>query len=377
MTLAIAGAACCRAAEWSSEAVIGVRSEYNTNYLLTAFPHEPLYGWWVSPGVKFAGATERLEFAAKAAGEFVRYRDGQETGFTNLYFPLSARYRTERDVFGLDLGFTRDSTLMGELQQTGVVLDFTQRSLWNFHPAWSRSLSERLSLQADYQASDASYDNGLQLGLFDYRMRTFNVEASYELTRRDRLRVSGVRADFDAPDAGRNSKVGGVQLSISHDFSETLSSALSAGPRWVSIDLAGASVPERQMLGVYSGVLKKTYERLRLQLEAKREIQPSGLGFLLRTDRIAAVIENQFTETLAASVSGSQYTAQGVGTTSFERTRYLTVGPRLSWRLAERWMLEASYAYARREVETLSQEARSDSVYLTISYSPRKFSLAR
>ena len=97
----------------------------------------------------------------------------------------------------------------------------------------------------------------------------------------------------------------------------------------------------------------------------------------LLTDRASVSIEKQLGEMLAASLSGSRYATNGLGTTSFERNRYNTLSARLSWRLAERWTLDGSYSHERREVEGQPQTAQSDYFYLTITYSPGKLSVSR
>ena len=69
----------------------------------------------MSPAAEFAGKTERLEVSGRVAADFVSYYGGQESRFTNLFLPLTLRYKTETDLLGFTGGFTRDNTLMGEL----------------------------------------------------------------------------------------------------------------------------------------------------------------------------------------------------------------------------------------------------------------------
>ena len=103
---------------------MSTKAYFNDNLLLTPLPHDPTYGYWVSPGVEFAGKTERLEVSSRAALDFVDYYGGEPSRFTNVFLPLRMKYRTERDEWGFTGGFTRDNTLMGELLATGLVLQF-------------------------------------------------------------------------------------------------------------------------------------------------------------------------------------------------------------------------------------------------------------
>jgi hypothetical protein len=150
------------AAEWSAEPSLGVKGEYNSNLLLVAGPQKPVYGHWVSPGVRFAGSTENLEVSGRAAADFVRYYGGVERGLTNLYFPLSVKYGVEKETFGFNGGFTRDNTLMGTVR-TGVAQLHAAQFVEPGAVVDAR-LHERLSLQSGYQYSKATYEDGRDWG---------------------------------------------------------------------------------------------------------------------------------------------------------------------------------------------------------------------
>src|ERR1043166_5379759 len=158
------------AAEWSLLPLIRVRGVYNDNLVLTPLSHDATYGYWVSPAAEFAGKTERLEVSGRAAADFVSYYGGNQTNFTNFHLPLTVRYRTEKDQLGFTGGFKRGNTLMSELETTGVVLRFTQRNQWTANPSWTRSITEKLSVQSNLQFSDTTYENGLRLGLTDFKL---------------------------------------------------------------------------------------------------------------------------------------------------------------------------------------------------------------
>ena len=111
------------AAEWSADPSLGVKGVYNSNLLLFNGNNE-VWGYWVSPGLKFKGSTESLEVEGSVKSDFVQYYGSTDRSLTNLYFPLRASYRSDRYTFGFEGGFTRDNTLQGELQQTGLVLAF-------------------------------------------------------------------------------------------------------------------------------------------------------------------------------------------------------------------------------------------------------------
>ena len=372
------------AAEWSAEPSLSLRGVYNSNLILTAAPHTETWGYWVSPGVKFAGATENLEVSGRAAADFVSYYRGVDQSLTNLYFPLSAKYRTERETFAFDGGFTRDNTLMGELQQTGVVLRFTQRNAWNVSPSWTHDLTDRLSVQVGYQYSSATYENGLQLGLVDYTVNNGSTGLSYRLTERDEMRVTALVTEFLAPDASDlRSSIYGGQLLWSRALTETISAVISGGGRLVdsAIGTGSARVEDSQVVWVGNLTLQKSWEDAKLTLETSSDIYPSGFGLLVRTSRAGINLSKDLNERLTLSFDAAVLLAESVASkatvTALPQNRYINVTPALRWKMAEWWTLDLNYTYSRREVESFNETAFSNAATVMLTYFPPKLSVGR
>jgi hypothetical protein len=373
------------AAEWSVEPSIGMKGVYNSNLLLTTAPHSAAYGHWVSPGVKFAGSVENLEVSGRAASDFVQYYGGGNQSFTNLYFPLSVKYKIDREFLNLEGGYTRDNTLMGELLQTGLVLRFTQRNLFNLSPSWTHSLTERLSVQAGYQYANATYENGLSLGLVDYTTQGGSGNLSYKLTEYDQVQVIGTYTTFGAPQANDlQSQIYGGMLSLSHEFSETMTASVSAGPRFVTsttVASGGSTIHGSQTVGVGAVTLRKNWDDAFFKIEAGREINPSGFGFLLQTDRFGVTLSKDLSERLTTSVNAMVLLASSIATTdgssSLPESRYVNVTPHLAWKITQWWAVDVSYTYGRRDVDSLNQYAISNAATVMLTYYPPKFTVGR
>ena len=370
-------------AEWSVGPSMSAKGEYNSNLLLQPSAEEGTSSYWLSPGAKFTGSTESLEVSGKVAADFVQYYGGVERTITNLFFPLSTQYRGERNTWGFDGGFTRDNTLMGELLQTGLVLSFTQRNLWNAAPTWTYNITERLSFQSGYRFQDASYDNAVSLGLVDYQVHNGNAGLSYRPTETDSVQISGIYTEFLAPQ-GNNlvSDTYGAQLGGSHAFSERTALTVEGGPRFVSnsVGTGVASQRDSTTVWVYNANLSTRTERTKIALAVSREILPSGFGLLVQTDRVGASVSHELTENITLSLDGSAYVVNGVlsSTTSrqFTENRYVRVTPSMTWRLNEWWTVAGSYTYAQREVEGVNQLGISNSARVMVTYSPAKWSVS-
>ena len=370
------------AAEWSVAPFLSVRGVYNSNLLLVN-GHNEVWGRWVNPEVKFKGSTEALAVEGGVKGEFVQYYGQQERAFTNIYFPLKASYRSDRHTFGFDGGYTRDNTLMGELQRTGLVLAFTQRSLWTAAPSWTFGLTERLSWQNGYQFMDAQYENGLRLGLVDYQVHGGNSGLTYNLGERDQVQLTGEYTLVRTPLINQDSTYYGAQGGGTHDFGYGLIGSISGGIRFVSSsrDISGASLTDHATVWIYRTTLRKQFERGAMQLDVGREINPSGFGRLVKTDRVVTTLSHNLTENLSASVTGGLYFVGATFTHSssatFPESRFISVSPSLSWRFSPWWTFDVGYTYAERAIGSIDLWNHSNSTFIMLTYGGPKWTMSR
>jgi len=368
-------------AEWSVQPSLNTKAYYNSNLFLLPLPHKETYGYWISPAAEIAGKTERLEVSSKLAADFVTYY-GEERQFTNMFLPLSLRYKTEADEFGFTGGFTRDNTLMGELLSTGVVLRFTQRNQWNANPTWTRSLTEKLSVQSTVQFTDTSYQKGLSLGLVDYQLIGGSTGLSYQLSDRDQLQLTGTYVSFHTTNGpfALSAVFPGAIMGITHAFSESFSGTVSGGPRFISAttELPNNKITAADTVWIYNASLMKKFERTFVQATLSREIVPSGFGLLLETNKIGMVASYNLTEFVTASLDTSYYIVSGATNLSSGATlpefKYTYVTPRLTWQFSEWWKLDLSYTYGSLRVSSIPELGTSNSVSFVVAYTPPKWS---
>ena len=372
------------AAEWSLLPSIGVKGLYNSNLLLTPRPHDATYGYWTSPAAEFAGKTERLEVSGRIAADFVSYYGGQQNNFTNIHVPATIRYKTEKDLLAFTGGFTRDNTLMSELLTTGVVLSFTQRNQWTANPSWTRRITEKLSFQSTGQLSDTTYENGLHLGLVDYQLFGGSGGLLYQMTEQTQIQLSGSYGNFytiNAPSPFRAS-FPGINLNLTHAFTETLTGTIYGGPRFVSstTQTISETIKAQDTVWLFGASLDKKFERTSVQLNVDRDIVPSGFGLLIQRDRAGLSVSHDLTETLAASVNGSGYLISGVTNRAqggtFPESRYFYLTPKIAWKFLDWWKAELSYTYGWRDVDGFSDPAMSNATMFMLTYYPPKLAFS-
>ncbi len=369
------------AAEWSLAPSLGVKGIYNSNLLLTPQPHSESYGYWVTPAVELAGKTERLDVSSRIAADFVGYFGGEDRQFTNIFAPLSVRYRTEKDSIGLTGGLTRDNTLLGELQATGVVLDFTQRNQWTVNPTWTRNLTEKLSFQSNIQFSDTTYESAR---LVDHRLLGGSGGLLYQLSERDQIQLLGSYTHFRTTDSplGFQASFPGINMSLTHAFSESLTGTLNGGPRFLSSTSQTplGDLTAHDTVWLAGASMTKKFERAALHVSFARDLTPSGFGLLIQTNRGEVTGTYRISETLDCTLSvlgvlASGKTKAAIGGT-FPDSSYVSLMPKLSWRFLEWWQTEVSYAYRWREFDSAAGSAQSHATMFMVTYSPPKLSFS-
>lgn len=370
------------AAEWSAAPSLSVKGEYNSNLLLFNGNNE-VWGHSVDPGVKFKGSTEALEVEGGASGKFVHYYGEQEREYTNLYFPLKMSYRSDRHTLGFEGGFTRDNTLQGELQRTGFVLGFTQRSLWTATPSWTVGITERLFWQNSYHFMDAQYQDGIRLGLVDYQVHGGTTGMRYNLGELDQVQLTGEYTLVRTPFIRQDSTYYGAQGGWTHDFGHELTGSVSGGVRFVNStqEVPGGSLTDHETVWVYRGTLRKRFESTTIQIDGGREINPSGFGRLLQSDRVGGSLSHNLTETLTASLNGNLYFVSGIvnnaSSGSVPQSRFSSISPSLSWKFSQWWTLDVAYTYAERAVDSLNQWNFANSTFVMLTYGGPKWSMSR
>jgi hypothetical protein len=369
------------AAEWALSPSFGIKGIYNSNLLLTPLPHDETYGYWVTPATELSGKTERLDVSSRIAADVVGYFGGEDRQFTNAFAPLSVRYRTEKDLIGFTGGFTRDNTLLSELQATGVVLQFAQRNQWTVNPTWTRRVTEKLSFQSGVQFSDTTYETAR---LVDYRLVGGSGGLQYQLTERDQLQLSGSYVNFHTIDSPTpfQANFPGINMNLTHAFDESLTGTVYGGPRFLSSSTQTpfGNISSHETVWLAGASMMKKFERATVQVSFARDLVPSGFGLLIQTNRGEASGTYDLSETLACSLqvvglltTGKASAAIGGG---FPDSSYVSLAPKLSWKFLEWWQAEVSYMYRWRDIDTAADSAQSHATTFMVTYYPPKLSFS-
>jgi hypothetical protein len=269
------------------------------------------------------------------------------------------------------------------LQQTGVVLAFTQRNAVSLSPSWTRKVTEKLSFQLGYQFTSATYENGQALGLFDYNVNGGNLGLSYKVTERDSLQLTGSYTQLNVPDTGLKSGNAGGSLSVTHAFSEATTVTAFGGPRFLDQKqtLGSTSLSSHQVVWTFGGSIRTQWEDMFASLDGGQEVNVSGLGFLVKTNRLGGTVSKNLTEMLTLSFSAQAIEAQALpvqgGGAQAGTTRWINATPAVTWRLNQWWTLEASYSYVDRMVDATNEVFHGNSTFVKLTYNVPKLSISQ
>ncbi|NJN36751.1 MAG: hypothetical protein HC794_06430 [Nitrospiraceae bacterium] len=180
---------------------------------------------------------------------------------------------------------------------------------------------------------------GLQFGLTNYQVHTASETLSYNIRDRDTVQITGLFTRFLAPE--RNdmaSNTYGVNVGGTHFFSENMTLTASGGPRFISnrISTGSRSLEDHSTVWVFNGKLTRRFERASVSLDIGRDIFPSGLGLLIRTDHLSANASYELADHLSIALTGQASIVNPVASSALlglsRETRFFHLGPQINWR---------------------------------------------
>ena len=399
--LAAAAAATAHADEWALEPSLSGRGAYNDNLQLAPSGGEGAFGLSLSAALHGVARTESREAGLELRATANRYPGKARLDTNDYSAQFSGSLASERNAWGLKASAVRDSTLATELATTGVVLTRKQRNLLGVSPSYSRALSETLLLTLEAQTSRVTYEPGA--GLIDYRTSGASVSLKKSLSETLALAASASRSRYQADDINRSDTTafGG---SIDYAAGPRLKLGLQASRQRTGIERRGTVLvcpltglindPTCGLFGVplqtvtlesrtqawtqaYSaGATWQFDERSSLELVAGRDLNPTGSGSLVRTDRLGVAFKRGFDERLSGSFDLSRLHSvflDGPGVPA----EYLRLAPALNWQAGPWWSVSAGASYTEQRSGTPTLRARAREAFVSAVYAWPRLSASR
>jgi len=378
---------------WFVQGGAAARAEFNDNYFFTSTERQSAYTASISPFITAARRTETSDVTALlAVGLNEVWGPSPTTTYVSGRLGLISTLRDERSTWAGDVSLSRAPLLQSAQTSTGVTLVRAYTNTASVNGSYSYALTERWSVGAiaGWYGNTYSEVEGASL-LSNNRGYNAGATLDYQYSERTRATAAVTYSHYSS-DITRNAAVT-TTLGLVHRLSPQLSLSASIGKFWSNIEttqtaLVCPTTPTLCDTGVvqrvpvlsgerrrdsgplYGGSLNYAFsERTGLFLGLSENLSPSSTGTLTKTDNVAASLSHRFSERLIGRVGlGYTRTAYPAGlSSSFTNTTYVgEIGT--SFRLAERWTLEAGYQYTRAEYADNPSQPTSNFVFISVAY---------
>ena len=282
--------------------------------------------------------SERLSLAFKPNFSFYRYPDSNQLDRNEQHLDSSLKWRGETSTWSGSVAVARDTTLTSELGNTGITQGNQRHEFHDVQlgPTWQ--LTERWSTQASVGSSVNRYPGAASAFLEDYRYDSVGLGATYVVSERASVSLSGSAARLHNLEQGEDSRNASVTLTAQYAWSPVWNMNLGVGPSLVRLN--GTS--EHGL--VYRASLSRGFERSSLALSAARSQQPSGSAIITNIEQASLAFSTALAERVSGSLNASYSRRSNVFrafNVDINRVTYTRLEAALSWRVSPSWQVGA------------------------------------
>ena len=390
------------AGEYELRLGVDQQAGYDDNIDFTRVNEIDATSYVLTPNAKLDGKTERWEFGVDLELPFERYSEDRLNS-DNQDLQIVSKRQLERGEIDLAGGVLRDSTHRAEEDASGIQTRNAERRVLNtFSGSWVRNLGERdrLSVGGSRQSADYAEVSGLhdysygsvlggwthiitermstQLTVFDSHLESEvfpEVVCVFPISPCPEGLVLGV---FPLPDA--QTDTAGIQGGFTRIFNERLRADVMLGWRHLKTTNHGVADLNPDLTPVIGtvtdssngglGSLGVTYTGQRFEVAGRlsRDLTPSGIGVLFERDELLVDLAYHLQENLYLRLHAIAYDNQSLDqSVPFER-RYYGVMPHVDWRFRRNWKLLGGVEIRSQELVTNSNPAKSNAVFLGLTY---------
>lgn len=359
-----------QAAEWSLTGGLNPSLTYDDNIFMRESNKIGDYHAIMTPTLKMAYETDRLEASLSTGYVMDRYHTSSHLDNDDPFFKLNSAYKTQRSTWGLGLEFSERSSRSDAADDTG---DFETNSTYttkSISPSFSYQLTERdaLSLSASY--SEKTYST---TDFSDSKNRSVSSHWQHQFTERFN---GGVRLS-----ASNNKSTGLLELTDDDTYNLSLTSNYKLSEIWGingSIGVNQLNSQQTNSLGA-TDKTKSTGSSLSINVSYKtdvdqanlslsRSISPSSTGDVNEQDKLSMGWSRPLSETLTASIQGSYQTTSSAVDSGSDERKNIDISPSINWQYSPDSTLSLSYDYRQQKESALNTNARSNAIMLTFNY---------
>ena len=364
------------AADWSVVPTITQRSEFSSNLNFTSTNPISDYIFSLQPAADFNYTTEISQLQGHVGLLGMHYITQSQLDHIDQNYQINGRYQVlPRVNLSLTSSYTNDTTMLQELQTSGLVIGRSQRQSLGLGPGVTYNLTERLLATASYNFNRVMYAapqytnyTGHQVGLnFTYLLKNEKTTLISNNIVRETLYAGG--NDF---------KSIGIYLGATHKLTERWDVSAMSGAN-ISFYSFNTQVADFSQFPFFvtvktqqvnsSGVtpyinLSTRYQwtnKLNVSAGFSLDQQPSAYGAIYEVDQFSLSCAYNFTERLSGSLSGAYSLTNQSSQNISSEYNYYNINPTLTYQITEK--LSVSPGYNFQNGATLTQGGTSAHVH--------------
>lgn len=387
-----------RADRWLIEDSVNTRFESNDSAGLAAGASGRTNSLYLSGALDASRQLENAVTRLKTDASFVTQSGGSARNRLDGRLALSQSLNDPLNSFNAALQYAQDFNDV--VTNADVTQGQGRRRTTGGSAGWSRALSERLGANTQLSSGRTAYGQELP-GAVGYTDSSVSAGLSYALIEVASLGLQVSRSDYKAADRRSNSKTDSVNLSLSGTVSPRTGGSIGVGvyrtsstetrqrvvcPLEVSLCNAGLvpfEVADERLDSPRRGLQFNVSYRLQIDettdasFAAARQQVPSGAGTLVRSDTLNLGLNRTLLPTLSGSIgyarSRSAFQDRAVASSPGQSNLSLS----LSKQLAPDLSLQAGYQRTQSHGSANGNNARSNSVSISLQYTGPKIDVSR
>jgi hypothetical protein len=356
------------ASEWSFTPVYDVAVDYDSDRRLI-LNGKGSEGGYVTADLSFRRSTENFQITFEPRYTWRRYTDSTLGNGDDRGANLGLTWALERSSLTAFASYVDQTTLISELQETGIVSADTHRRQTVGNLGWNLSQTERRSLVSQLSYNDTSYYGLGASVLSGYKYTAANVGERFMFNERGSFTLTAVGDRLQSNTPGNSSHEYGGQAEIVYAFSELLTADVSLGK--TRRELSGDSSSGTTVSAVVS---RSLYDGLgKASASYQRSLVPLGFGFLIEQQKYDFVFVRPLNAYVTATVEFIRVqNNEATVLLRLDRPNYNDLALNLDWRLRETWSLGWRVEGIRtQQVGFPDQDFTSWRTSLTLKWAPQ------
>lgn len=370
--------------EYSLEADVDARAEYNSNIFLTSQPHDATKGIIITPSLSGVIKERHWEANLNARIKSHNYSD-DNLDSNDQYLSLTGQYGAERNIFSLNARYDLASNLNASSSDFGTVGRRVNTKLQSITPQYTRLLTERSALILSYAYTDVDFLEAENTGYTPYITETGSGSLIYDLTEKDKFTFSLQAVDYKSKNELVTYQMFISRFGIDHKFSQTLSADFLVGVSRQSstnlttqtFDFFGNVIVQTQEIDVKNRGLvldagiKKLLERGSIEGRLSRDNTTDSFGGLNQVDRLIINYSEKLSSLWHYRVNARIEDITSISTNRNSDRDILFFDTVVSYSIRSNWDANASYRYVQRKYKSDTSDNRaphSNRIYVGLTY---------